>query len=102
MLSPSEWSPGAEFGTSVDMDEHKIIVGAKKKNGSGGAYYFQYDGTAWRDTGSAVNPLGVGGSSGDAFGSAVALASGLALVGSYSNDEVGVDGGAMYSYEVCD
>ncbi|KAL7536669.1 hypothetical protein ACHAXR_007323 [Thalassiosira sp. AJA248-18] len=99
-LTPFQWSAGAEMGTSIDMHQHKIIVGAKKQDGIGGAYYFQYDGGTWVDM-EAVTPLNVGGNDGDDFGSAVALTSGVALVGSYSNDEVGVDGGTMYSYAVC-
>ena len=90
--------------TSVNMDQHKVIVGVKKLNGLGGAYYFQYDGVNWVD-GGVVSPLNGGGdgnnNDGDGFGSAVALTSDVALVGSYSNDEVGEDGGAMYSYAVC-
>ena len=31
-LIPSEWSPGAEMGTSVDMDQHKVIVGARRNS----------------------------------------------------------------------
>jgi len=97
-LVASTWSPGAEFGTSVDMDGHKIIVGAKKHDGQGGAHYFQFDGATWIDRG-VVTPSG--NNDGDDFGSAVALTSSVALVGSYSNDDVGEDSGAIYSYAVC-
>mmetsp|Transcript_19780 Transcript_19780/g.41446 ORF Transcript_19780/g.41446 Transcript_19780/m.41446 type:complete len:989 (+) Transcript_19780:2-2968(+) len=97
-LTASTWSPGAEFGTSVDIDGHKLIVGAKKHDGQGGAHYFQFDGVTWIDRG-VVTPSG--NNDGDDFGSAVALTSDVALVGSYSNDDVGEDSGAIYSYAVC-
>jgi len=97
-LVASTWSPGAEMGTSVDMEGHKIIVGAKKHNGQGGAHYFTFDGVTWINRG-VVTPSG--NNDGDDFGSAVALTSDVALVGSYSNDDVGEDSGAIYSYAVC-
>lgn len=92
-LTPFEWSAGAEFGTSVDMHEQNLIVGAKKRDGIGGVYYFQYNGVSWVDKESVS---GVG-SSGDDFGSSVALTEGVALIGSHS----GTNGGKMYSYAVC-
>ena len=99
-LTAPQWSPAAEMGFSLDMHEDKIIVGAKNLDNVGGAYYFQFNGVVWVDM-ESVTPVSVGGSLGDDFGSAVALTSSVALVGSYSNDEVGVDGGSMYSYAVC-
>ncbi|KAL9184977.1 hypothetical protein ACHAXT_002754 [Thalassiosira profunda] len=100
-LTPSEWATGAEMGTSLAMDEDKIIVGARSLNSGGGAFYFQYDGLAWSGRDS-VTPQSVGARSGDEVGSAVAMASGVALIGAHSNDEGGQDAGALYSFVVCD
>lgn len=94
-LVASEWSPGAEMGSSVAMDEHRVVVGAKKRDGVGGAHYFKYDGSTWVDMG-VVTPSS--GNDGDDFGSAVALTSEVTLVGSRSNDGVGEDGGTLYSF----
>ena len=102
-LVSQDWSPGAELGTDVTMYDRRIIAGAKKRGGHGGAHYFRLEGATWSEKG-VVTPsnAAAGNNDGDDFGSAVALTSGVALVGSYSNDDVGEDGGTMYSYAVCD
>lgn len=97
-LVPFDWSPGAELGSSVAMNAHRVIVGAKKKDGVGGAYYFKYDGSSWQDM-EIITPSNR--NDDDDFGSAVALTSEIVVVGSHSNDEVGEDGGILYSYAVC-
>lgn len=99
-LVSSSWSPGDEMGTSVSMHGRDLLVGAKKRSGAGGVQQFRHDGISWKEVG-VVTPLGAGGSSGDDFGSALAMTKDVAIVGSLSNGEVGLDGGAMYSYAVC-
>lgn len=112
-LLATEWSLGNEFGGSVDIYEDRILVGSKKSDASGGAYLYRYDGNVWVESGK-VTPNN--GSSGDFFGSSVAMSLwddrstggttlqdvGVALVGSYLNDEMGEDSGSLYSYSVCD
>ena len=93
------------MGTSLDLHRDKLIAGANERDGPGGAHYFQYDGGTWVERGVLTPPLN-GASAGndnggDDFGAAVALTSDVALVGSYSHDEFGEDGGTMYSYAVC-
>lgn len=97
-LLSSAYSPGAEMGTSVAMHGRNLIVGAKKWSGTGGVHYFRHGGTSWTEV-EVVTPSG--GSSGDEFGSTLALTNDVAIVGSFANDEIGTDGGAMYSYTVC-
>lgn len=99
-LTAFEWSPYSQLGSSVDMNDGKVIVGAKKRGGAGGVYYFQLEGAStWVDKG-VVTPQG--GSSGDDFGIAVAIVGDVMLVGSSLNDQVEEDSGSMYSYAVCD
>lgn len=96
-LTSSDWSPYAGLGSSIDMHQDKMLVGAV-----GRAHVFQFNGVMWQDTG-FVSPLNAGAAEndGDKFGSAVALTSSVALVGSYSNNDAGENGGKMYSYAVC-
>jgi len=96
-LTSSNWSPGAELGTSVALHKRDLVAGAKKQGGSGGAHRFRHDGISWTGAGVVTE-----GKSGDDFGSAVALEEGVAVVGSHSDDSVGANGGALYSYAVCD
>ncbi|KAL7551040.1 hypothetical protein ACHAWF_014248 [Thalassiosira exigua] len=98
-LAPIQWSERAEFGSSVDLYERALLVGAKGKGGVGGAYYFQYDGTSWISAGSLAPSSR---SNGGAFGTSVALASGAALVGSDLDGGAGENSGSIYSYAMCD
>ena len=98
-LTAFEWSPNGQLGSSVGMDENKVIVGAKKRGDTGGVYYFQHDGaSSWVDKG-VITPQGS--SSGDDFGTAVAIEGDVMLVGSSLSDQVEEDAGSMYSYAVC-
>lgn len=99
-LVSSDWSPGAEMGASVAMRNRRIVVGARKQDGSGGAHFFRFDGARWAQNGAVATPPS--GKEGDDFGSAVVLTSEVALIGANLNDGVGEDGGKIYSYEVCD
>jgi hypothetical protein len=106
-LLPKEWSPRSTFGTSVDMQGHRMIVGSE---GYGVAHLFEYDGESWIEVGS-TNDVDSGRALGDDFGSSVGIASwdesddnssaGVALVGAPLNDENGEDSGQIYSYAIC-
>lgn len=91
---------GGGFGTVVALsaDAGTALVGAPKVNsGAGEAYIFTASGGAWIATPAAslVNP----GAGNDGFGSSVALANGVALIGAPRDMQGSVTGaGAAYVY----
>ena len=91
LAPPSWWLPGAEIGASVAADGRKVLAGARGLDGTGGAYLFRHKDWGWAD-GELLSPDAD--DNGEDFGSAVALASHVALVGAPLN-------GAVYSYPVC-
>jgi hypothetical protein len=109
-LIPSQWSPRLAFGSSLDMQGHRMIVGSV---GYGVAYLFEHAGGLWIEVGS-TNDVDSGRVLGDDFGSSVGIASweeisvdgdgdgvGVFLVGAPLNDEAGEDSGRIYSYAIC-
>ena len=106
-LLPSDFSPKSAFGSSIDMQGHRMIVGSK---GYGVARLFEYKGESWVEMGSSKD-IESGRALGDNFGSSVSIASweennngagGVVLVGAPLNDEAGEDSGRIYSYSICD
>jgi len=103
-LLPSDLSPKSAFGSSIDMQGHRMIVGSK---GYGVARLFGYIGESWVELGS-TRDVDSGRALGDDFGSSVSIASwaestdsGVVLVGAPLNDEAGEDSGRIYSYAIC-
>jgi len=79
-LEASDKSAGDAFGASVAIAGDTVLVGARKKGGGyGGAYVFVRSGTTW----SEQAKLSYSGkpSTGDEFGTAVAVVGDLAMVG---------------------
>eukprot|EP00984_Skeletonema_dohrnii_P014401 scaffold6038_cov106-Skeletonema_dohrnii-CCMP3373.AAC.4 len=105
-LLPTEVSPKAAFGSSIDMQGYRMVVGSK---GYGVARLFEYNGESWVEIGSTKD-VDSGRALGDDFGSSVSIASweesinghgGVVLVGAPLNDEAGEDSGRIYSYAIC-
>lgn len=105
-LLPREQSPKSAFGSSIDMQGYRMVVGSK---GYGVARLFEYNGESWLEIGSTKD-VDSGRALGDNFGSAVSIASfeesingdgGVVLVGAPLNDEAGEDSGRIYSYAIC-
>jgi len=81
-IVPTEISPGAEFGVSVDIGEDIILVGARYENEngiySGATYVFRYVEGDWVEAAKLLPSMGA---PGEEFGKDVALAREIALVG---------------------
>jgi hypothetical protein len=58
-LSPADGAPGANFGSSVALDENTIVVGAPRtsyQSTPGAVYVFERTGTMWAETTKLVVP----------------------------------------------
>jgi hypothetical protein len=87
------------FGCSVSLDGDAALIGAYQDddNGinSGSAYVFNRIGTTWKQQAKLVALDGAGG---DMFGLSVSLNDDYALIGSYRDDDNGVDSGSAYVF----
>ena len=88
------------FGQSVALFNDTIIVGApladiEGKKDAGAAYVFAREGDTWKRQ---VKLIRKSDSKGDQFGSGVAVAGNLAIVGAAGVDEAGVGSGAAYGF----
>lgn len=92
---------GERFGSAVAVDGGRILVGASgnvpEKASTGSAYVFESGDAGWRQVARLTPSDGVGG---DAFGDAVALDGGRALVGARFADLEGSDEGAAYVFDL--
>ena len=86
---------GAKFGSDVDIDNNRIVVGEQLKGiNNGAAYVFEAMGGNWTQ----IANLSAGdGQDGDEYGVSVAIYGDTVLVGSI-NDEMGNLAGAAYMY----
>ncbi len=88
------------FGASLTMNEHTIIVGAPladadRGQDAGAAYVFVREGGGWRQQAK----LGSGDAKkADQFGSAVAISGSIVIVGAKTRDEGAPGSGASYSF----
>ncbi len=87
------------FGQSVAVSGHVAVVGAVFDDdngmGSGSAYIFRWDGSAWTEEQKLLASDGAGG---DRFGARVALSGDIAVVGAFWHDDNGADSGAAYVF----
>lgn len=88
-VNGSDATTGDGFGSALAVDGNVLVVGAAKRDSSeGAAYVFEQRGQAWTQTARLSAPDG---SIGDAFGTAVAVAGDIVLVGAPGrNEEEGV------------
>ena len=94
-IQPVLPTPGAKFGSDVDIYNNRIVVGEQLKGiNKGAAYVFEADGGDWIQIG---NLTAGDGQDGDEFGASVAIYEDTVLVGSI-NDEKGNLAGAAYMY----
>ncbi len=91
------------FGYSVAIDDDRLVVGAIDADvvaeGSGAAYVFAWDGSSWAQE---AELTGTPGESGGNYACSVAIAGDTVLVGSSTNEELGMNAGAVYLYERID
>lgn len=95
-LTASDPEVDAQFGSSVAISGETILVGAPRVGSldAGAVYLFERDGTSWNEVGRLTNPHP---QSNDFFGSSVALAVDLGVVGVPLDDDViGFQSGSAY------
>jgi hypothetical protein len=88
-----------EFGTAVDLDGDRAVIGAPngtaQSTGYGAAYVFHFDGIAW-STESLLVPGD--GAQDDEFGESVAIDGNTIIVGAPLDDDDGPSSGAAYVF----
>jgi hypothetical protein len=88
------------FGRSVSISSDYAIVGAHKDDDkgidSGSAYIFKRDGESWSQQ---AKLLASDGAAGDWFGRSVSISGDYAIVGSYKDDDKGIDSGSAYIFK---
>jgi len=99
-LTASDGAAEDYFGHSVSISGDYAIVGAflddDKGDGSGSAYIFRWDGTAWVQQ---QKLLASDGAAGDEFGYSVSISGDYAIVGAYGDDDKGTDSGSAYIFK---
>lgn len=90
-LTAPDWTPGAQFGYSVDFDGTTIVVGARfwdapGADGAGKAYAFTPSGGTWVLADELVSPDGV---TNDHYGSSVAVDGDNLVVATPDDDDQG-------------
>ncbi len=85
------------FGFSVAISGDTVVVGAYDADlGSGSAYVFRRNGTAW----SEQAKLTAGdAAAGDGFGRSVAISGDTVVVGAYRDDDAGISSGSAYVFQ---
>jgi hypothetical protein len=100
-LAVSSLQSDVNFGWGVSVDEDTAVVGVLFDDpagpGSGSAYMFVRDGTYWSE-GTRLRPSDA--AAGDLFGTSVAVEGDTALVGAQADDDVAVDAGSAYVFEL--
>lgn len=99
-LNASDAIDEDEFGTAIAMSGNYAVVGTPRKDGvganSGAAYIFKREGTEWVET---FKLTGSNETSGDHFGTSVAIDGDTILVGGHRTNEPFADGGTVYVFE---
>ncbi len=100
-LLPLDGTAGDEFGVSIAIDNGVVAVGAWEDDGnnanSGSAYLFD------ASTGVQIAKLlASDGTSGDRFGSSIAIDNGVVAVGAYHDDDInnGFESGSAYVFDI--
>ncbi|MBN1674846.1 MAG: DUF2341 domain-containing protein, partial [Kiritimatiellae bacterium] len=99
-LTASDGAAADNFGYAVSVDGDRALVGAYHHDGvagdSGAAYVFRWNGSAWVQQAKLTASDGAWG---DYFGCSVSLDGDCALIGAYSDDDLGIYCGAAYVFE---
>jgi len=98
-LAASDGVSGDEFGRTVALWKQRIVVGADRSDDfgadSGSVYVFDLG------TGQELFKLNASDSqAGDRFGVTVAASSGMALIAAFTDDDMGVDSGSAYVFDI--
>ncbi|GAH66138.1 unnamed protein product [marine sediment metagenome] len=98
-LTASDGAAGDEFGYSVSLSGTMALIGAYQDNdcgdGSGSAYLFEDNGTAWVQVGKLTASDGA---ADDWFGLSVSVSGTTALIGAYRDSDLGTWSGSAYIF----
>lgn len=91
------------FGTSVALEDDRLIVGAQNdedgfngiKTSNGTSYFFEYSASTWSEVG---QPLSTDGESVDLFGTSVSISGDLVLAGAHLEDSQAANAGSAYLF----
>lgn len=93
--------PAAKFGQSVAIAGNVAVIGApgdiKDGTPTGAAYVFVFDGSRWNEHSRLTASDGA---AADAFGQSVAIDNDRIVVGATGNDQVGLNSGAAYVFDL--
>ncbi len=107
-LIAGDGMPDDDFGASVGLSQDAIIVGSPADDDDGcnpdpglcesfgGAYIFRCDGANWVEE---AKLQASDGAAFDRFGQAVDIVGDVAIVGSYLDDDAGVESGSVYVFK---
>ncbi|MEE4329742.1 MAG: Ig-like domain-containing protein, partial [Wenzhouxiangella sp.] len=86
----------SRFGTDIDQDGARALIGAMGLNETGGVIVMEYDGSDWQEQATLFPSDGL---PGDGFGMSVSLDGDRALIGSVFHSEGGLSVGAAYIFD---
>ena len=99
-LSPADTRAGDEFGVSVAIDHHTIVVGSHNHDDgapdAGAAFVFVRNGTVWTQQ---AELLAADPSATAWFGLSVAVHGNRIAVGATNDDAMAIDAGAIYIFQ---
>ncbi|PCI07764.1 hypothetical protein COB72_09600 [bacterium] len=102
-LSPFDLAAGDQFGRSVAIDEHVIVVSAVADddfgNDSGSVFVYQRFAGFWPQI---AKLLAEDGQEDDLFGASVAVSGDTIIVGAPGSDQLSFNSGAAYIYNLVD
>ncbi len=98
-LIASDYEDGDNFGTAIDIQNDRIVIGSARDNDngieSGSAYIYDWDGTNWNES----KLLPTDGQAGDQYGYSARFFDGnKLLVGAWYDDDSNEKGGSFYLY----
>jgi len=100
-LHASDGLANDRFGYSVSISGDKVVVGdfAHPDNGidAGSAFLYMHDGTTWVEQGEL---LPADGTTGDHYGRSVAISGNTIIAGAYFDDQIGLEAGSAYFFDV--
>jgi len=102
-LLASDGEADDEFGSDVSLSGDRALIGAPEDDDSGDdsgvAYVFRYNEGQWNQK---LKLLASDGSGGDILGTSVSLSGDTALVGAFGDDDLGVNSGSAYVFDLAE
>lgn len=99
MLTASDETDSAWFGTAVGIDGDHLVVGACQQGNAGAAYVYTRTGSGASATwGNEVKLTAPNLASHDEFGRSVGISGDTIVVGANGDDDNGIDAGMVYVY----